>query len=57
MRFFAVRFLAYYYDTPVKGSNPMGRNGNGKDTHYASVNRSEVPQAAKENIGRRWPTF
>jgi hypothetical protein len=25
----------------------MGRNGNGKDTHYASVNRSEVPQGRK----------
>jgi hypothetical protein len=25
----------------------MGRNGNGKDTHYASVNRSDVPQGRK----------
>jgi hypothetical protein len=25
----------------------MGRNGNGNDTHYASVNRSEVPQGRK----------
>jgi len=25
----------------------MGRNGNGKDTHYAAVNRSDVPQGRK----------
>lgn len=25
----------------------MGRNGNGKDTHYTAVNRSEVPQGRK----------
>ena len=25
----------------------MGRNGNGNDTHYASVNRSDVPQGRK----------
>jgi hypothetical protein len=25
----------------------MGRNGNGNDTHYAAVNRSEVPQGRK----------
>jgi|SRR5579863_2629415 len=25
----------------------MGRNGNGKDTHYASLNRSDVPQGRK----------
>jgi hypothetical protein len=25
----------------------MGRNGNGNDSHYASVNRSEVPQGRK----------
>lgn len=25
----------------------MGRNGNGNGTHYASVNRSEVPQGRK----------
>jgi hypothetical protein len=25
----------------------MGRNGNGNSTHYASMNRSEVPQGRK----------
>ena len=25
----------------------MGRNGNGNDTHYAPVNRSDVPQGRK----------
>ncbi len=25
----------------------MGRNGNGNDTHYAAVNRSDVPQGRK----------
>jgi hypothetical protein len=25
----------------------MGRNGNGNDTHYAPMNRSEVPQGRK----------
>jgi hypothetical protein len=25
----------------------MGRNGNGNDSHYAAVNRSEVPQGRK----------
>ena len=25
----------------------MGRNGNQKDTHYAAVNRSDVPQGRK----------
>ena len=25
----------------------MGRNGNGNNTHYASVNRSDVPQGRK----------
>lgn len=25
----------------------MGRNGNGNDTHYASVKRSDVPQGRK----------
>jgi hypothetical protein len=25
----------------------MGRNGNGSDTHYAAVNRSDVPQGRK----------
>jgi hypothetical protein len=25
----------------------MGRNGNGNDTHYASMNRSDVPQGRK----------
>jgi hypothetical protein len=25
----------------------MGRNGNGGDTHYAAVNRSDVPQGRK----------
>lgn len=25
----------------------MGRNGNGNDSHYASVNRSDVPQGRK----------
>ena len=25
----------------------MARNGNGKDTHYASVDRSDVPQGRK----------
>jgi len=25
----------------------MGRNGDGNDTHYASVNRSDVPQGRK----------
>ena len=25
----------------------MGRNGNGNDTHYASVNRTDVPQGRK----------
>ena len=25
----------------------MGRNGNGNNTHYASINRSDVPQGRK----------
>ncbi len=25
----------------------MGRNGNGNDTHYAAVNRSDVPQGRR----------
>ena len=25
----------------------MGKNGNGNDTHYAAVNRSDVPQGRK----------
>lgn len=25
----------------------MGRNGNGNDSHYASVNRSDIPQGRK----------
>jgi hypothetical protein len=25
----------------------MGRNGNGNDTHYATVNRSDVPQGRR----------
>jgi hypothetical protein len=25
----------------------MGRNGNGNDTHYAAMNRSDVPQGRK----------
>jgi hypothetical protein len=25
----------------------MGRNGNGSDTHYAAMNRSDVPQGRK----------
>jgi hypothetical protein len=25
----------------------MGRNGNGNDTHYAALNRSDVPQGRK----------
>jgi hypothetical protein len=31
----------------MKGVPAMGRNGNGNDTHYAAVNRSDVPQGRK----------
>src|SRR5271169_2946046 len=31
----------------MKGGIPMGRNGDGKNTHYASLNRSDVPQGRK----------
>jgi len=31
----------------MKGGTPMGRNGNGNNTHYASINRSDVPQGRK----------
>jgi hypothetical protein len=30
-----------------EGGAPMGRNGNGNNTHYASLNRSDVPQGRK----------
>jgi hypothetical protein len=31
----------------MKGDSAMGRNGNGNDTHYAPMNRSDVPQGRK----------
>src|SRR5271170_1478777 len=47
VRFFAVRFVAIRVGYEMKGVAPMGRNGNGDDTHYAAVNRSDVPQGRK----------
>lgn len=32
---------------PDKGGTQMGRNGNSKNTHYASLNRSDVPLGRK----------
>jgi len=44
-------FLPYDFprtDTvPDEGGRPMGRDGNGNNTHYASLNRSDVPQGRK----------
>src|ERR1700740_2200609 len=31
----------------MKGVPPMGHKGNGNETHYSSVNRSDVPQGRK----------
>jgi hypothetical protein len=31
----------------MKGDTAMGRNGAGNNTHYASLNRSDVPQGRK----------
>src|SRR5580704_8591882 len=47
----AYGFLPYDFrriDTlPDDGRHRMGRNGNGNNTHYASLNRSDVPQGRK----------
>ena len=45
IRFFALGFQAY--GTVAYTGGAMGRNGNGNATHYAAVNRTEVPQGRK----------